>query len=393
LPISAAADKVAGMAFLPLLWLAATTSEANAALIAELSAACRVPATVARELTDEDVVEFASRLAAPKGPFPGPCRRDPALALRLARAVAESPSASSAKAYRVLDGIYSYGLGVRPDREQARSYRRRAWLLGMEGLPGAFATPAERQAYFAAPENIAWLRARIAAGASLEERVRLAMALISRRGPGDVEEARRSLRDPALAGFTDARRLLAMTVLEEPAAPAQVAAAAATLRPLAASPGSGPETRPVLLRLGRLQLAQARTPEQNWEAVQSLAAAAYAGESEAAGAFREALLAANGGREPEPMNLTAPPPRLVDDDYPAAAIRGGITGVVSLRALVDPRGRIVFTEGAGEPKVLVDAVRSTYVRRPGPDLPIGVPRPSPYVWVPLPKVTFRLPAD
>lgn len=393
--MDAAADKVAPMAFLPLLWLAATASEADPALIAELSSACRVPPALARELTDRDVVDFAARLAAPKRPFPGACRRDPALALRLARAVAESPSASSAQAYRVLDAIYRDGLGVRPDRARARSYRRRAWLLGMEGLPGAFATPAEQQAYFADPENIAWLRARIAAGASLEERVRLAKALIARRGPGDVDEARRSLRDPALAGFPDARRLLAATVLDEPAAPAEIADAAATLRPLAASPGSGPETRPMLLRLGRLQLAQARTPEQRWEAVESLAAAAYAGDPEAAGAFRAALLAANGGKQPEPVGLIAPRPRLLDDDYPAAAIRMGIAGVVSLRALVDPRGRIVFTEGVdpGEPKVLVDAVRSTYARRPGPDVAVGAPRPSPYVWVAVPKVAFRLPAE
>jgi hypothetical protein len=383
------------MMFLPLFLLAGSLSPgpaptaASADLVAELEAACRVDRG---DLSDIAVVDYAGMLADSSERLRRFCpRRDRGLALRLAKAVAEAPSPASGGAYSLLSVFYEGAHGMARDEGLSRTYRRRAWLLGSR-LENPFKSPEEAAAYLTAPETLAFLRERLARGARAKERVWLAEALLARRAAGDVAEARQVLKTPEAATEPAARLILANLALEPGADPADVADAAARLRPVAPSPGAGREARPLILRLARLQLAAAKTPEEKWDSVQSLAAAAYAGEAEALQAFREALRAANGGAEPATLDAAAPPPRIVADDYPALAMRQNLAGQVRLRALVDPRGRIIFTEAAGpaQPASLVDTVRRVYASRTVSPVAIPGPHPTPYVWVSVPPVNFRI---
>jgi hypothetical protein len=381
------------MALLTLLALAAAAPSApapspeRARLVAELAARCRLLETPP---SDMSLVAYAQILVDPR--FPDRlCRGlDGDLAVRLALLVAESPSSASGGAYGLLANFYRGGSGIKSDAGLARFYRRRAWLLGSRVL-NDFKTPAEARAFLTDAGTIALLRDRLARGAPPKERVWLAEALLARRGAGDVAEARTALRTPEAGTVAAARLVLAELALEPGASSADVADAAMRLRPVAPSVEAGAKARSLILRLARLQLAAAGTPEESWEAIQSLAAAAYAGEAEPRKAFREALRAANGGREPTSFAATAPPPRIIGDDYPPMAMRKNLSGVVRLRALVDPRGRIVFTESANpaQPALLVDTVRRVYASRSVPPLTIAA-RPTPYVWVTVPPVNFRI---
>jgi hypothetical protein len=359
-------------------------------LRAELAAACRLPDPRRDSLTDIDIVDYAGMLASDR-PSRFCRRRDQGLALRLTRFIAEAPSSASGGAYALLAVFYEGAHGMKRDPALAQLYRRRAWLLGSEPTP-LFKTPEEARAYLTDAGSIAFLRERIARGAPPKERVRLAEALLARRRPEDRSEAWAVLKAPETAGERQARLLMAKTALESEATPAEVAEAAARLRPVAPFPWGGADARSLILRLARLQLVQARTTEEKWDGVQSLAAAAYAAEPEPLRAFLEALLAANGGLEPAAVDAAAPPPRILGDDYPSLAMRKGISGQIRLRALVDPRGRIIFTESAqpGQPAALVDAVRRVYASRPVAPLAIPVPRPTPYVWVRVPPVNFQM---
>jgi hypothetical protein len=381
------------MAFLTLLALAAAAPSAPALspertrLVAELAAKCRL---LENPPSDMNLVAYAQILVDPRSPD-RLCRGvDKDLAVRLALLVAESPSSASGGAYGLLANFYRGGSGIKSDARLARFYRQRAWLLGSRVL-NRFDSPEEARAYLTEPESIDFLRARISRGAPAKERVWLAEALLARRAAGDVAEARALLRTPEAGTVAAARLVLAELALEPGASPADVADAAIRLRPVAPSLEAGARARPLILRLARLQLAEAGTPEESWEAIQSLAAAAYAGEAEAVKAFREALRAANGGREPASFAATAPPPRIAGDDYPPMAMRKNLSGVVRLRALVDPRGRIVFTESANpaQPALLVDTVRRVYASRSVPPVTIAA-RPTPYVWVTVPPVNFRI---
>lgn len=353
-----------------------------AELRAEIAAACRLPA---QELGGADLVGYARLLA---GARPnGICRRDPALALRVARAVAETPGPGSGEAYWLLSLLHSGGQGVRKDSRLSLLYRRRAWLLGA-GPTDSFESAAEAEAYFTDAESIAFLRERVARGSPPGERVRLAEALLARRAAGDLAEARTLLRTPGTAAAPSAPVVLAKAALEPGATPADVAKAAAGLRP--AGPSGGREVRALILRLARLQLASARTPEDRWDAVESLAAAAYSSEAEPLAEFRQALSAANGGLEPATVDAAIPRLRIDAQDYPASALREGVSGMVRLRALVDPRGRMIFTESVdpSQPVVLVESVRRMFARRAVPAT--AVPRPTPYVWIAVPPAAFRL---
>lgn len=359
-------------------------------LLAGLQARCRLPAQGLSP--DLDVLEYAELLAGPRSPRPHCRSRDAEFALRLVRMIAETPSPASNGAYALLADWYEQGRGVKKDAPLARAYRRRAWLLGWVAA-APFDSPQEARSYLVAPETIGFLRGRIARGAPGIERVRLAEALLARRAAGDLADARTLLKSPGPGFDSKARRMLAEAALEPGASPAEVAEAAARLRPAASLPADGPPARALLLRLARLQLAKAGTADDRWDAILSLAAAAYAGETEAVLAFREALKAANGGLEPATVDAVAPPPRIHGDDYPPSAIRRGAAGaVVRLRALVDPRGIVVFTESIepGQPADFVGAVRGVYARRPVPPVQLAAPRPTPYVWVAVKPVSFRL---
>lgn len=368
--------------------LAAPPSPQEKALVAELARACRIPAS---GLSDFELVHYAGALAGERTAALSCPRRDNGLALRLAKMVAETPGPESGAAYLLLASLHERGRGVKKDAAMARSYRQRAWLLESP-WSAPFTTAAQSRAYLTAPETIAFLRGRIARGAPPKERVRLAEALLTRRAAGDVADARILLKTPDPATEAKARLLLAQTAVEPDATPADVAEAAARLRPAAPGPSANAEVRELLLRLGQLQLAKARTAEEKWDSIATLAAAAYAGEEEPLQAFRRTLLAANGGLEPATVEAEVPPPAIRGDDYPASALRNDISGNVHLRALVDPLGRIVFTEGVdpAEPAILVDAVRRAYALRRAPAVEIAAPRPTPYVWVTLRPVAFRL---
>jgi hypothetical protein len=381
------------MALLPLLLFAAAAPAAPAPspertqLLAELGAACNVRKG---ELTDIELVDYAGMLVAVLKPVRTCRQQDGRLALRLALTVAEAPSSASGGAYGLLAAFYQGAPGIKADARLARFYRRRAWLLGSRIL-NRFDSPEEARAYLADPETVAFLRGRIARGAPAKERVWLAEALLTRRAAGDVAEAQAMLRTPEAGTQAAARLMLAELALEPGASPADFADATMRLRPVAPSLAAGAKARALIFHLARLQLASAKAPEEKWDAIQSLAAAAYAGEAEPLRAFREALRAANGGVEPASVAVTAPPPRILGDDYPPSAMRKNLSGVVRLRALVDPRGRIVFTESADpdQPALLVDTVRRTYASRNVPPLTIEAP-PTPYVWVAVPPIAFKI---
>jgi hypothetical protein len=361
-----------------------STSE-KAQLVTELARKCGVKAPS----SDLDILDFAGRLADPRTPE-RLCRgQDRGLALNAARMIAEGPSPASGGAYALLAAFYRGNHGMKTDARLAELYSRRAWLLGAR-FQSPSKTPEEIRAYLTDPETFAFLRDRLARGAPPRERIWLAEALLARRAAGDVAEARTLLRTPEALNEPAARLALAELALEPGASPADVADAAMRLRPVAASL-SGAKARPVILRLARLQLETAKSEAEKWEAVQSFAAAAYAGEPEFLAAFRAALLEANGGLEPATVAAVAPRPRILPDDFPAWAMRKKVSGVVRLRALVDPRGRIIFTEPAepGQPPVLIGIVRRIYASRKVPDLAIAR-RPTPYVWVAIPPVNFRI---
>ena len=80
-----------------------------------------------------------------------------------------------------------------------------------------------------------------------------------------------------------------------------------------------------------------------------------------------------------------------DDDYPAAALRAE-EGRIVLRGLIDPRGRLIFTMPLvpGRPARLLNPVRAIYGRRQIAAVDLGALRTTPYMWVELPAVMFRI---
>ena len=132
-----------------------------------------------------------------------------------------------------------------------------------------------------------------------------------------------------------------------------------------------------------------------------LAAVAWRLDWRAVAELMEAVRDANGGRAPATASDEAAEalrrrlaPLLSDDDYPAAAMRAEEQGVVRLRALIGPSGRILFTEpliaGPEQPWTLVATVRRAYAARPLPPVDLGPNLPTPYMWIALPDVHFRL---
>lgn len=386
-----------------LMWLAAGLA-APAAAAQPAPAPASISAGLAKEAvsacpgapvpsTDAQWLELAERLAADGSQPQRPCPRRPQIALRIASAIAAAPSQASADAYRLLGRLRSGWPGVKRDDSLARADLRRGWLLdGMLLGELPFAAPEERRAYFTSAEAIAWLRDRVSRGAPDQARLRLADALLGRRAPGDVAEARSLLQDPRARNLPGARLMLAETVLDGPADPAEMAEAASVLLPAITSPDQGPGRRTLLLELGRRQLASAKLPAERWAAIRSLGAAAYAGEPERVAELLAAVTAANGGKPP--ANATAKRGAIAAlrvDDYPSRALREGIAGDVLLRALVDPTGRVIFTQSMqAAPQILVDSARRHFALRPPHSLELATPPPTPYVWVDLPPVRYRI---
>ncbi|HYG30337.1 MAG TPA: hypothetical protein VD887_08995 [Allosphingosinicella sp.] len=359
------------------------------ALAAAAHAACPSPGTRPSEnryqlLTDARV------LAGLESRHQAVCARRPALALRIARALAERPSPDAAAAYKVLGELA-------PNAGLAQGHLRRAWAIGgAPVVPAApFASLAERDAYLARADTIAFIRRYVGVRGLPYARLRLAQALLARGRPTDRAAALSLVGEDALAFVPEAEFVRARIGLTDADAAVR-RRGLASMRNLAHHPENGGEARALLTAIARRDLGSAHA-EDRYEAIRSLAAVAIGGGARERQDLLLAVAAANGGLPPGSVNGAAAEPfarrlagLLSDDDYPAAALRNAEQGVVTLRGLVDPRGQLVYTEptAAGQNPRLLAVVRRSYARRRIRPMEIGAARTTPYMWVDLAPVTF-----
>ena len=174
------------------------------ALAREAVAACPVPGSPPVGFS---LIFHAEWLAGLQRRIHVVCPRHPSLALRIARRTAATPSRWTPLAHKLLAELYERGIGVRPDPAMAFDYRRRTWLLGPPpGFTNPFAGGADREAYLARPETIAFLRRYESPDLPLV-RVNLVHALLLRNAAGDRAEAARILEYPSV-GDSDEGRLV-----------------------------------------------------------------------------------------------------------------------------------------------------------------------------------------
>lgn len=362
-------------------------------LAAEVHAACPTP--YPPPWNTLQLLQHARRVAG-LSDYPGrPCTPNPALALRIVEAAANFPAYDSSYAFPMLVEFHERGIGTEADPARARLYRLRGWLITFQGGAAPFADEAELDAYVARPETIAFLR-RYAASPELPfARLRLARALFLRGRPADRERAMRLLDDPALTQNDEAIFIRARDVLARGRDATERSRVVSGLRQLVRR--NHREARILLEALARAHLAQARLPEQRWDAIEWLGEVALDGDPEHRAALLRHATAANGGRSP-PHLAAAPAERFAPlvaasisgDDYPAAALRAQESGVVSLLGLVDPRGRTIFTEPAGpdqNPRLLA-AARRLHASRRRPAADLGDARLAPYMWIELAPMAF-----
>jgi hypothetical protein len=328
------------------------------------------------------------------------CPHRPELAFRLAEAMAANRW-HAADGHQLLAELHRRGLGTPASAAAADEHLRRAWLLVAPGaMERPFPDPAEARQWLARGETIDFLR-RHSAHDGQAIRARLAQALLARGGPGDEAEARRILASPEVAGSSVARLLQARFDLAAP----DEATRAAALREIRSAARSGydwGDAADLIAELAGQRLAAATSPGQRQEAIALLADAAFAPGSPHRDAFFIAVRNANGGAEPAsvPSDEAAAlrqalRAQLGSIDYPAAALRAEEQGRVSLRGLVDPAGRIIFTEplSADQPPRLVAGTRRHFAQRQLPPVELGAARRGRYLWIELPALFFRLPAD
>ncbi len=364
-------------------------------LAAEVQAAC--PASYPPPWDTPQLLHHARRIS---GLVPVPadgCAPQPALALRIASTVANVPAHISGFALSLLAELHERGIGTRPDPARALTYRRRSWLIIQQRQTAPpFADEAELDAYVARPETIAFLSRYAEAPDLPRARMRLARALFLRGRPEDRARAARLLNDAGLAGdlfeadFIRERDVLASGIEGE-----DRRRALAGLRRLVR--GYYPQAQALLADLARRQLAEARRPEQRWDAIEWFGDLAFQGDAGHRATLLRHATAANGGRPPP--RLAGPPVErfapllafsITDEDYPAAALRTGEGGVVRLLGLVDPRGRTIYTEPAGpeqNPRLLA-AARRLHASRRRPAADLGEARLAPYMWIELAPMTF-----
>jgi hypothetical protein len=361
-----------------------------AALIRETGRVCRNGAPIQ---TEEQLASMLPILGSPDGVRYRDCRRDPALAIRAALALAAAPSASSAPAMLFLGGAAAAGVGMPRDPAVAEAWYLRASALDERLFISSVIPQARRDAFLASDEAIAMLRDRLRRGSPPREQLRLATALVLRHAPGDLDEAAAlAMRDPS----RDAQRLrlqIAHGLLAGSPSTTRDATAAALLTGAVSALQFDPASRASALALGSRRLQAARTPAERAAAIELLAAAAVAAEPEAVASLNAALRRENGGRDP--AVIEAPPAMkiaIAPDDYPPAALRAESQGVVRLWALVDPAGRVVamVPTGPDQPALLVDTVRRLFARR-GPAAVAPPPvRPTPWLRMKLPSVAFTI---
>ncbi|MBV9929840.1 MAG: hypothetical protein JO013_02720 [Alphaproteobacteria bacterium] len=359
-------------------------------IIREVGKVCAAGAPIR---TEADLAFALILLSPPEGGRTVGCRADRALALRAARALAEAPSGSSAAAMRFLGEASAEGRGMPRDAAASESWYLRAYALdGVTFIPAAI-PQARRDAYLASDEAIAMLRDRLRRGSPAGEQLRLAAALILRHAPGDIDEA------ATLAGgdeTIEAQRLrlqIAHKLLAGTPSPAREAAAAALLVRAPSALQFDAASRAETLSLGTKRLQAAPTPGERAAAIALLGAAAVGGQPDAVGALTAALRRENGGRDP--AEVEAVPAMKVDigpEDYPPAALRAETQGVVRLRALINPAGRVValVPATADQPPLLVEAVRRLVARRTPAAVDLPGPRPTPWLWMKLPSVGFSI---
>jgi hypothetical protein len=318
------------------------------------------------------------------------------MALSIAEAAAETPSRWSAAAFQLLAELHARGLGAGADPAQAELFRRRAWLLALaRETDFPFASDDELDAYLGQPETIEFL-ARYADVPGLPRaRLRLGRALLARGLPEDRDRALELLADLARVADPEERFIFARAIVDHGGSASQRERALRELRSLARSHHQ--PARELIASVVRRQLAS-RSPQERWEAIESLGHLAYGLDPDSVDALTQAVTAANGGRPPprlsaplDPQLAAALAPLINDEDYPAAALRNEESGVVTLRGLLDPRGRLIFTEPTtpGQNPRLLNAVRRIFIARWMRDVDLGGIRTAPYVWVELPPVTFR----
>ena len=364
------------------------------ALAAEVQAVC--PASYPPPWDTPQLLHHARRISGLAPAAGEPCAPQPALALRIARTVADVPAHISGYALSVLAELHERGLGTRPDPARALAYRRQSWLIVQQReTEPPFADEAELDAYVVRPETIAFLSRYAEAPDLPRARLRLARALFLRGRPGDGERAVRLLDEPAFDGNSEAAFIRARGVLASGMEGPARSRAIAGLRPLARR--SHPGARDLLAELARRQLAGARRPEQRWDAIEWLGDLAFEGDAERRAAMLRHATAANGGRPPPRLAGFAPERYapltaafISDDDFPPAARRNGESGIVRLVGLVDPRGRLIFTEPAvpeQNPRLLATA-RRLYASRRRPEADLGDARLAPYMWIELAPMVF-----
>ncbi len=348
------------------------------------------------------VIDYARELAGLDHAIGRECPGRPALAFRIARAVAPLGRGESITAQRLLAELYERGIGVRADPAQALTHRRLFWLLWpYETLPLPFAGNAERDLYLARPETIAILRPYAADPRQPQiqafARLRLAQALYA-QDPGNRAEALALLT--AEVPYAPANLLRARIQLESGDAATRPNAVTALSR-LSMGGDMAEEARALLVLHARRLLASNPTPEQREEAIRMLAVVAWRLDWAPVQELMAAVREANGGRAPATASDEAASalwrrlaPLVSDDDFPAGAMRADEEGTVRLRALLGPSGRILFTEpviaGPAQPWILVVAVRRIYLTRPIRPVDLGPDRATPYMWIALPNVRFRI---
>ncbi|HEX9932995.1 MAG TPA: hypothetical protein VGB08_09160 [Allosphingosinicella sp.] len=315
-----------------------------------------------------DVARQGEALA---GLRPG-CRPRPALALRIAQALAARPGHEAAEGYRLLAALQGRGIGIALDEAAAREHMRRAWMLRPSvAATQPFGNAGEANAWLARTDSIAFLRRHGEGSATPLLRARLARALLVRGSPADTAEALAILSDAALIlRLRDAAR----RDLDEEA------------------------PREDLAFFARRRLEAAATDEERREAIAWLADAAFAPDSPYRDGFFRAVAAANGGAPP--ATIPGEQPAISEQlrahflafDYPPSAIRSEEQGRVALRGLVDPGGRLIFTEpvSPGQPPRLVAGMRRQIAQRSLPRLELGAARSGAYVWIELPTLGFSL---
>jgi hypothetical protein len=331
------------------------------------------------------------------------CRLRPAFAIRVARELAPLGRWPSVAAQSLFADLYERGIGVRRDSALALEHRRLFWLLSpYDSPPLPFASEAERDLYLVRPETIVLLR-RYAAAEPDQLRVqqfarfRLAQALYAQSPENRAEAV------ALLAGevpFPGGYMLRARIALEGGDDSERVATVTGLSR-LAMVGDAAEEARSLLRVHARRLLAANPTPAQREEAIRMLAAIAWDLNWRSVADLMAAVRDANGGRAPATASDEAAhalrrrlAPSMGEDDYPASGMRANEQGAVRLRALIGPSGRILFTEplidGPEQPWSLVVAVRQIYVNRPLRPVDLGPNQPTPYMWIALPVIRFRM---